>query len=78
MDMIIISVLICSYVGLLAQHRIKTDSIRWLTACLGLVGLIMVLESDWTSIPAVTGLSVSEGIVVLYSLIGVLFGGDND
>ena len=79
MDMVIISVLISSYVGLLAQYKIKVDAVRWLTVCLGLVGMVMVLESGWTSVGAVTGLSISAGIPVVYSLIGILYsGGDDD
>lgn len=76
MDALIITVLICSYVGLLAQYKIKNDAIRWLTSCLGLVGLVMVIESGWNSTAAVTGLAISAGICVLYSLTGVIFGGD--
>lgn len=78
MDALVIMALICSYVGLMAQYRIKGDGLRWLTVCIGVVALLMVLESGWDSVPAVTGLSISAGITVLYSLLGILFGGDNE
>lgn len=77
MDAVIIMALICSYVGLLAQSKISGDGLRWLTVCLGIVALLMVLESGWDSVPAVTGLSISAGITVLYSLAGIILGVDH-
>lgn len=78
MDIVIIITLICAFVGLVVQNVVKVDSIRWLTVCVGTVAMIMVLESGWESVAAVTGLSVSAAITVIYSLHGLLYGGTND
>lgn len=77
MDTALLVVCVGAYLGLLAQARIKEDSIRWLSLALATGGMILSLESG-LSATAITILFISQFIVWIYSAIGVLrsFGGD--
>ena len=77
MDSALLVVCVGAYLGLLAQARIKEDSIRWLSLALATGGMILSLESG-LSATAITILFISQFIVWIYSAIGVLrsFGGD--
>ncbi len=77
MDTALLVVCVGAYLGLLAQARIKEDSIRWLSLALATGGMILSLESG-LSATAITILFISQFIVWIYSAISVLrsFGGD--
>lgn len=77
MDTALLVVCVGAYLGLLAQARIKEDSIRWLSLALATGGMILSLESGLNA-TAITILFISQFIVWIYSAIGVLrsFGGD--
>lgn len=77
MDTALLVVCVGAYLGLLAQARIKEDSIRWLSLALATGGMILSLESG-LSATAITILFISQFIVWIYSAINVLrsFGGD--
>lgn len=77
MDTALLVVCVGAYLGLLAQARIKEDSIRWLSLALATGGMILSLESG-LSATAVTILFISQFIVWIFSAINVLrsFGGD--
>lgn len=77
MDTALLVVCVGAYLGLLAQARIKEDSIKWLSLALATGGMILSLESG-LSATAITILFISQFIVWIYSAINVLrsFGGD--
>ena len=77
MDTALLVVCVGAYLGLLAQARIKEDSIRWLSLALATGGMILSLESG-LSATAITILFISQFIVWIFSAISVLrsFGGD--
>lgn len=77
MDTALLVVCVGAYLGLLAQARIKEDSIKWLSLALATGGMILSLESG-LSATAITILFISQFIVWIYSAISVLrsFGGD--
>lgn len=77
MDTALLVVCVGAYLGLLAQARIKEDSIRWLSLALATGGMILSLESG-LSATAITILFISQFIVWIFSAINVLrsFGGD--
>ena len=77
METVLIVVCVAAYVGLLAQTRVKEDSIKWLTLGLATGGMVLALESGLSSAAVVT-LTVSQFIVWIYSAVNVLrsYGGD--
>lgn len=77
MDTVLIVVCVAAYVGLLAQTRVKEDSVKWLTLGLSTGGMVLALESGLTT-AAVVVLAVSHFIVWIYTAISLLraYGGD--
>lgn len=77
MDTVVIVVCVAAYVGLLAQTRVKDDSVKWLTLGLSTGGMVLALESGFTT-TAVVVLTVSQFIVWIYTAISLLraYGGD--
>lgn len=77
MDTVLIVVCVAAYVGLLAQTRVKEDSVKWLTLGLSTGGMVLALESGLTT-AAVVVLAVSQFIVWIYTAISLLraYGGD--
>lgn len=77
METVLIVVCVAAYVGLLAQTRVKEDSIKWLTLGLSTGGMVLALESGLSSAAVVT-LIVSQFIVWIYSAVNILrsYGGE--
>lgn len=77
MDTVVIVVCVAAYVGLLAQTRVREDSIKWLTLALSTGGMVLALESGFTT-SAVVILTVSQFVVWIYTAVSLLraYGGE--